>query len=100
MTTRDVFSFMFGLFFGVAIMSGTGCAGGPAQIARVATAVVDALPVIDAVGLAAYERELTACADEACADRVRGEWAPFITAMQKIRTVICDAEPAKEGCTK
>jgi len=94
-TTRDVFFFMFVFVFFV-----RGCAGGPAQVARVATAVVDALPVIDAVGLAAYERELTACADEACADRVRGEWAPFIAAMQEIRTVICDAEPAKEGCTK
>ncbi len=77
-----------------------GCAGGPEQAARVATAVVDALPVIDAQGLAAYERELTACPDESCAARVQASWAPYIDAMQTIREAICEADPKKPECAK
>lgn len=100
MTVRDVFSFMAGLFFGIVIAGGLSCAGGPEQAARVATAVVEALPVIDKVGLEAYERELTACPDEACAARVQATWQPYIDAMQEIHEVICAADPAKEGCAK
>lgn len=98
MTVRDIFSFMCGLFFGIVIASNAGCAGGPEQAARVATAVVEALPVIDKVGLEAYERELTACPDEACAARVDAQWAPYIEAMQEIRKVVCSADPSKPEC--
>lgn len=89
-----------GVLVGVAVMVGASCAGGPEQAARVAVAVVEAIPAIDAAGLAAYERELTACPDEACAARVDAAWAPYIEGMQKIRAAVCAAEPAKPGCAK
>lgn len=100
MTVRDIFSFMCGFFFGIVIAGNAGCAGGPEQATRIAVAVVEAFPVIDARGLKAYERELAACPDEACAARVDAEWAPYIETMQKIRAVVCEADPKKAGCEK
>lgn len=50
-----------------------GCAGGVDQPARVATALVEAVPVVDASGRAAYERELTACPAEPPEAEARSE---------------------------
>lgn len=80
--------------------AGLGCAGGAGQIDRAATTIIDAVPVIEKVGMRAYERELTACADDACAERVKVEWQPFVAVMVEIRGVWCQVAPEAEGCAK
>lgn len=76
-----------------------GCAGGPGQFQRFVDTTVDAVPVIDDTLHASHERELAACADVECVDRVEGEWRPVFLVMQGIREAWCAVAPEAEGCS-
>ncbi|NUP13340.1 MAG: hypothetical protein HOW73_45460 [Polyangiaceae bacterium] len=75
-----------------------GCAGGAGQADRAITTIIEAVPLVDEQMHRAYDRELEACSDVPCVDRVESEWRPFFATMQTIRDAWCLVAPEAEGC--
>ncbi len=73
-----------------------GCA--PSAGARAITTMSEFVSKSDPILRDAYARELEACADKACVERVKTQWAPIVDALQAVRKVWCELEPKAEGC--
>ncbi len=78
-----------------------GCAGGPpaAQIDRGIAILTEAIPASEPVVREARKRELAACEDDACVERVVREWAPVVAMYEAVRVWWCEVAPSAEGCS-
>jgi hypothetical protein len=73
-----------------------GCA--PSAGARAVTTMSDFVSKADPILRDAYVRELDACPDKACVEKVKAAWTPIIDTLQEVRKVWCELEPKAEGC--
>ncbi len=73
-----------------------GCA--PSAGARAITTMSEFVSKSDPILRDAYAREIEACGDKACVERVKKSWAPIVDALQAVRKVWCEVEPKAEGC--
>lgn len=75
-----------------------GCAGGAGQADRAIETFADALSTGERVTRAAYAREVEACPDAACVERVKKEYEPAIAKYDAAHKLWCSIAPSAEGC--
>lgn len=68
----------------------------PPKVAQGIEDVTEAISTLDPLLRAVYQIQLTACPDDACADKVKAAWEKPIEALQKVREGWCTIKP--EAC--
>ncbi len=74
------------------------CVGGAQQADRLIDVFAEVLSKSEPIVRSAYEKEIEACPDRECVERVSLEWDPVIEAYDKANEIWCSIVPDGEGC--
>lgn len=76
----------------------SGCVGGAAQADRTVATIVEGVSALDPIVRNAYARELAACPDAACEERIERAYEPARKILLSIREAWCAIAPTAPTC--